>query len=280
MNNALAPSTSNLSMSDFQYLSNLVYKNSGIVLGADKLYLIESRLLPVAREFGFRDITELSARLNTNPSEEIVKGVVEAMTTNETFFFRDNKPFMFVRQVALPEYVATRIGNKNIRIWSAAASTGQEAYSIAITIKEEAAKLGSLSFDIEGTDICSKAIDRANQALYSQFEVQRGMPVQMMLKYFTQEGQSWRVKPEIKSMAKFKVYNLLHDFTPLGRFDMVFCRNVLIYFDEATKKSIITRLSQIMNPGSYILLGAAETTVGYSDKFAPVEGWPGVFKLK
>jgi chemotaxis protein methyltransferase CheR len=254
---------------DYDYLRKLLRERSGLVLSADKQYLVESRLLPLVRKAGVGNLGELVLKLQGPGAELLVAEVVEAMATNETFFFRDKVPFQHFRDTILPSLMAARGAHRHIRIWCAACSTGQEPYSLAMTLKEMGAALAGWRFDIVATDIAAGVIERSNVGIYSQFEVQRGLPITLLLKYFQQAGESWQVVPEIRAMVKFRTLNLLRDFSTLGAFDVVFCRNVLIYFDQATKIDVLHRIARVMHPEGFLVLGAAETVVGLTDRFKP-----------
>lgn len=263
--------------SDFQFITQLVKTRSGIDLGEDKLYLLESRLTPLARAAGFNDLPAFIASLRTAPKEKLFDDVVEAMTTNESFFFRDTKPFEHFRKTILPQILENAAGKKHFRVWSAAASTGQEAYTILMCLKEDAGKLAGWTYDILGTDIAPKVVDRAKQGAYSQFEVQRGLPIQMLMKYFVQDQENWKVKDELRNSVKFQTHNLLLPAVHFGVFDIIFCRNVLIYFDEPTKAKVLSNLHAQLAPGGFLVLGSAETLLGSADKFKPLENERGYF---
>lgn len=263
---------------DFDLLRKILRDRSGLVLGDDKAYLLESRLLPVARKHGLNDLDDVIHKIRTASTEAFLVDVTEAMTTNESFFFRDTKPFDLFRENILPDLVASR-ANKKIRIWCAAASSGQEPYSLAMLLKEASAQLTGWQTEIVGTDLSKEILDRAISGQYSQFEVQRGLAIQFLVKYFDKEGEHWRVKPEIRDMVRYRVFNLLDDFTSLGKFDVVFCRNVLIYFDQEMKKNILERIAKMLPEDGVIFLGGAETVLGITDKFAPVAGQRGIYKL-
>lgn len=265
---------------DFDYLRKMLRERSGLMLAAEKQYLAESRLLPVARKFGIASLGDLVQQLRAMPLSPLSVATVEAMTTNETFFFRDKLPFDHFRDTILPALTTGRDRDKRIRIWCAAASTGQEPYSLGIIIKELIAKdpaLGAYRFDILATDLSGEVLERARNGIYSQFEVQRGLPIQLLLKYFTQVGESWQIAPELRAMVQFRTLNLLNDFSPLGRFDVVFCRNVLIYFDQPTKIGVLKRLSRQIADDGYLALGAAETVVGLTDAFKPLTEKRGLY---
>jgi len=259
---------------DFDYLRQLLHERSGLVLSAEKQYLAESRLLPVARRHGLSTLGELVGKLKIATPAPLTVEVVEAMTTNETFFFRDKLPFDHFRDTVLPALIDARAREKRIRIWCTAASTGQEPYSLAMMLKGNVgglgAKLADFRSEIIATDISGEVLERAKAGIYSQFEVQRGLPIQQLVKFFTQVGESWQIAPEIRAMVQFRTLNLLKDFSGLGTFDVVFCRNVLIYFDQDTKIDVLNRLARQMPEGGFLSLGAAETVVGLTEAFKPM----------
>jgi len=260
---------------DFDYLRKLLKERSGLVLAAEKQYLAESRLLPVARRHGMQTLTELVAALRGSASALAIQ-VVDAMTTNETFFFRDKIPFDHVRETIMPALAAARAREKRIRIWCTAASTGQEPYSLAMLVKSIPA-LSGFRIEIVATDISGEVLDRARNGIYSQFEVQRGLPIQLLVKYFSQSGEQWQIAPELRGMVQFRTLNLLNDFSPLGAFDLVFCRNVLIYFDQPTKSGVLDRLAKQTASDGFLILGAAETVVGLTEAFKPVADKRGLY---
>ena len=263
--------------SEFDYLTGLVKTRSGIVLSKDKMYLIESRLLPVARKINKESLSALVAEMRKPGQDKLIEDVIEAMTTNESFFFRDKTPFEHFEKVMLPALKQSRATARKLRIWCAAASTGQEPYSLAMLLKEKAAELPGWRFEIVGTDISKEVLERAKSGLYTQFEVQRGLPVQMMLKYFKQTGDMWQIDPTIRSMVQYKPFNLLDSYTSLGQFDIVFCRNVLIYFDQPTKSDMLSRIAKQLSPDGYLVLGAAETVVGLTDAFKSMPEHRGLY---
>jgi chemotaxis protein methyltransferase CheR len=262
---------------DYEYLRRLLKARSGLMLSAEKHYLVESRLLPVARKAGLFNLTGLVARLKKPDAEPLTVEVVEAMTTNESFFFRDKLPFEHFRDTVLPALLAARSASRRIRIWCAAASTGQEPYSLAISLKEMGKALRGWRVEIVATDLSTEVLDKARSGIYSQFEVQRGLPVLMLIKYFSQRGETWQIAPEIRGMVKFMPLNLLQDFSQLGKFDVVFCRNVLIYFDEATKIDVLDRIADVTEPDGFLVLGGAETVVGLTGRFKPVAERRGLY---
>ena len=262
---------------DYEFLRKLLKERSGLDLSADKQYLVESRLVPLARKAGLPGIPELVAKMK-NGAEALTVEVVEAMTTNETFFYRDKVPFDHLRDTILPMLMESRASRKTLRIWSAACSTGQEPYSIAMCLKEKAAMLQGWRIEIVATDLSQEVLEKSKAGIYSQFEVQRGLPIQLLVKYFTQIGELWQISSEIRSMVQHKQLNLLQDFTHLGKFDVIFCRNVLIYFDQDTKINIFDRMSKIIEPDGMLMLGAAESVVGITDAFRPVADKRGLYE--
>jgi len=252
---------------DFDFLRVSLKRRSGLVLSADKEYLLESRLLPVARKAGFDRLGALVDALKGENAEALMTAVVEAMTTNESFFFRDKMPFENFRTIMLPVLQAVRRHSRAIRIWCAAASTGQEPYSLAMALSETNGALAGWRIEVIATDISNAVLEKARQGLYSQFEVQRGLPIQLLIKYFSQNGEMWQIAPEIRAMVRYRQLNLLSDFSELGTFDLIFCRNVLIYFDQETKVDVLDRLADVIADDGYLVLGAAETVVGLTESF-------------
>lgn len=257
---------------DFEYLRQFIKTRSGISLSEDKIYLIESRLAPVARRHGIRTIEDVVMALRRNTIAELPHEVTDAMTTNESSFFRDSKPFERFREETLPSLLQSRAGKKSIRIWCAAASSGQEPYSLAMILKEESQKLFGWNCEIVATDISHQILEQAKSGRYTQFEVQRGLPIELLTKYFTKTGDYWNINPEIRSMVSFRKFNLLDSPSALGRFDVVFCRNVLIYFEKDTKAEILSRICRVMPDDGVLVLGGAETVIGVSDSFQVMPG--------
>jgi chemotaxis protein methyltransferase CheR len=264
---------------EYEYLRKLLKDRSGLVLSSDKQYLLESRLSPIVRRLGLGSLGGLVAKLRAPGAEPLIVQVVEAMTTNESFFYRDKIPFDNFSEAIMPALIAARAAQRRIRIWCAAASTGQEPYSLAMCLKEMGQKLSGWRVEIVATDLSLEVLEKATAGVYSQFEVQRGLPVQLLIKYFTQKGDTWQISPEIRAMVQYRPFNLLHDFAALGGFDVVFCRNVLIYFDQPTKIDILHRIAELMPPDGYLVLGAAETVVGLTDAFRPMPDRRGVYAL-
>lgn len=265
---------------DFDLFSTLVKQRSGLVLSKDKAYLLESRLTPVARKYNLRTLEDLAQSVRTKREEQLLREITEAMTTNESFFFRDTKPFDQFKKVLLPELIRTRASKRQFRIWSAAASSGQEAYSLAMICQEELAKIQGWKIDILGTDLSSEMVERAKSGIYSQFEVQRGLPITLLMKYFSQIGtDKWQIKDYLRQMVQFREGNLLTDFGPVGVFDVIYCRNVLIYFDQPTKTRVLDAISHVLAPDGVLFLGGAETVLGISEKFKPLDSERGMYVL-
>ncbi|MGP9810366.1 CheR family methyltransferase [Rhodopseudomonas sp. NSM] len=253
---------------DYEYLRKALKDRSGLDLSIDKQYLVESRLLPLARRHGLSGIPDLVQKMKGG-ADKVTADVVEAMTTNETFFFRDKLPFDHLREEILPALLQARAGRRSLRIWCAASSTGQEPYSIAMCLKELGPAVAGWRFEIVATDLSPSVLEKSKSGLFTQFEVQRGLPIQFLVKYFKQTGELWEISPELRAMIQHRQFNLLQDYGQLGMFDVIFCRNVLIYFDQATKISIFERLAKRLEPDGYLALGAAETVVGLTDVFKP-----------
>lgn len=252
----------------FEALCEFLKRSSGLVMEQSKRYLVESRVMPIVRRERLSGLDELVALLQKGQSPKLAKDVIEAMTINETYFFRDKTPFDQFRQVMLPKLIAQRQNEKRLRIWSAAASTGQEAYSLGMILEENAAKLAGWKIEIVGTDLSDGVLEKARKGVYSQFEVQRGLPTPMLLRHFNQIGDSWQISEQMRQKVQFRQLNLLQDFNSLGKFDIIFCRNVLIYFDTNRKQDILTRMSRILAPDGFLLLGASESLIGLRTNLA------------
>jgi chemotaxis protein methyltransferase CheR len=266
-----------MTVTDFEFICQILRERSGLVLTNDKAYLLESRLLPVARKWKLATFDDLVRVIRTKMDEAVIKDVVEAMTTNESFFFRDTKPFDQFKALVLPAMLKSRANTKTIRIWSAACSSGQEAYSLAMILSEMSAQLAGWRIEIIGTDLSTDILSRAKEGMYSQFEVQRGLPITLLVKYFSQVGDRWQINAKIRSMVNYREFNLLHDPMGLGRFDVVFCRNVLIYFDQQTKGRVLNSIAKLMPEDGFLFLGGAETVLGITDKFQMMTGQRGVY---
>ena len=264
---------------DFEMVARLLKERSGLVVTPEKAYLLDNRLQPVARRFSLDGVDALVSKLGPGGDEKLKAAVVEAMTTNESLFFRDLKPFDQLRDIVLPKLLEARAATKRIRIWSAACSSGQEPYSIAMLIEEQKAKFAGWKIEITATDISNEMLEKARTGIYSQFEVQRGLPITMLVKYFTQQGERWQINQDLRSKVQFKEFNLLQHPKMLGKFDIVFCRNVLIYFDQQTKAQVLGGIADVLEPDGAMYLGGAETVLGISDRFEPVPEQRGAYRV-
>ncbi len=268
-----------MKVEDFDMFCTLLRQRSGLVLTSDKAYLLESRLMPVARKWNLKGLDELAVAVRSKRDEALLRDITEAMTTNESSFFRDQKPFDQFKAVVLPHLLANRAAKKHMRIWSAACSSGQEAYSLAMLLNEEGSRLAGWRIEIIGTDLSGEMVNKAKAGLYTQFEVQRGLPITLLVKYFKQVGDKWQLNDDIRSKVQYREYNLLTDLTPLGQFDVIFCRNVLIYFDQPTKGKVLEAMAKLMPADGILYLGGAETVLGITEKFKPMEGQRGLYTL-
>ncbi len=276
-----------MSTLDLVPLAAFLKAGSGLIISSDKSYLVESRLSPVATKHGLSSVAELIGRLKAFPSETLKRDVLEAMTTNETSFFRDGTPFEALKTKVLPALVKARQANRRLRILCAATSTGQEPYSIAMLLQELQGPQGQAllgqslqgwTLDIVATDIDTGVLARAEGGVYSKFEVQRGLPITHLVKYFDQLGpDAWRVKPTVRNTVTFRQANLLQDQPGLGAFDVIFCRNVLIYFDPETKGAVLARLAKHLADDGSLFLGGAETVIGITDRFTLSPGTRGMY---
>jgi chemotaxis protein methyltransferase CheR len=260
-----------IAANDYAYLCQLLHRHSGLALGAGKEYLVQSRLAPVAASLGHAGLPSLVASLRAFPASREVRMVCEAMTTNESLFFRDGAPFEMLRERVIPELMRTRQHTRKLRIWSAAASTGQEPYSVAMTLAGIPA-LAGWRVEIIATDYSAAALERARAGVFTHFEVQRGLPIQMLMKHFTREGDDWRISAAMRQAVSYRECNLLEPFAHLGSFDLVMCRNVLIYFDLPTKRRVLDRMAAQLAPDGTLFLGAAETVLGVTESFERVAG--------
>jgi chemotaxis protein methyltransferase CheR len=270
-----------LTPATFAALTSIVKARSGGVLTADQKYMLETRLAGLLKREGLKDLDALAARLQGPCSEPLSQEMTELLTTNESSFFRDTRPFEHLRGL-LPVLHRARPPGQSLRIWSAACSTGQEAYSISILASELGqadASFAGRRVEIIGTDISSPVLERARAGVFTQFEVQRGLPIRTLMQRFTQEDTRWRVKPEVATRCRFEKLNLLGDLRGLGRFDVIFCRNVLIYFDVATKSQVLAHVADRMAPDGALYLGAAETAMGIAARLAPLPGERGVYGI-
>lgn len=257
-----------MSPETFEHLCRILKHRSGISITAEKLYLADVRLAPVARKHGFDSVDTLAGALFHSTDEKLLIDVTDAMTTNESFFFRDTVPFDNFRKVSLPHMIDARAAARRLRIWCAACSSGQEPYSLSMILNEHKEKLAGWRIEIVATDISRGMVERAKDGSYTEFEVKRGLPESYLGRYFDEmPGQRWRVKDFLRPPISFKVFNLMEDPSPLGRFDIVFCRNVLIYFEPETKSQVFDRIRTVTAEDGFLTLGAAETVVGITDAF-------------
>lgn len=253
----------------FRVLAGLLKSRTGVVLGREKSYFLESRLLPLAARAGAWSIDALAAALARADSGRLAAETVEAMLNNETFFYRDNAPFELLRTSVLPALRQSRSASRRLRIWCAAASTGQEPYSLAMMLAADEAAWEGWNVEIVATDVSRRALVRAEAGLYSQFEVQRGLPIQALVRHFDKEGEQWRLSRDIRRRVLFRQVNLCDSFAHLGTFDIILCRNVLMYFDAASKIDVLARMRRSIADDGSLLLGAAETVIGLGVDFQP-----------
>lgn len=252
---------------DFEFIAREVKERSGLVLTPEKAYLLETRLAPIARREGIATVAELLRVVRTRREERVIAQIVDALSTNETFFFRDKTPFDAVRDTVIPALFTAKGRGARLRVWCAACSTGQEPYSLAMTFEEMRAAGQPVEAEIIATDLSERVLEKARSGLYGQFEVQRGLPIQMLVKHFTKQGEAWKISDRIRSQVDFRKVNLLEPFGSLGQFDLVFCRNVLIYFDAEAKKRVLERIAAQMHDHSFLVLGGSESTMGITDAF-------------
>jgi chemotaxis protein methyltransferase CheR len=255
----------------FEYVRQLVLSRSAIVLEPGKEYLVESRLLPLAKVHGFADLDTFVDAMAASAFNTMHRQAVEAMTTNETSFFRDHHPFEALRTHIIPELINRKAASKQLNIWCAAASTGQEPYSVAMLLREHFPVLTSWKLTFIATDLSTQVLAKARSGRYGQLEVNRGLPAPMLVKYFTKDGTEWVVKDELRNMIDYRELNLIENWPALPTLDLVMIRNVLIYFDVPTKKKILGNIRQRLAPHGYLMLGGAETTMGIDDQFERVQ---------
>jgi chemotaxis protein methyltransferase CheR len=261
----LAKDAGDITRENYNFLQQHVYRTSGIVLDENKHYLVEARLIPIVRKENLKTINDLCALIRATSSGRVSQDVVEAMTTNETLFFRDVLPFKVLRSTLLPPLLEARKQSKKLSFWSAASSSGQEAYSLAMLLCEMG--LQGWNIEIVGTDLNERMVERARRGAFLQIEVNRGLPATHLVKYFERHDLEWRVKSVLRRMVRFEKFDLRQSMRMVNCYDFVLCRNVLIYFDMDTKRSILKEMAKTINPGGYLLLGAAETTMNLSDAF-------------
>jgi chemotaxis protein methyltransferase CheR len=261
----------------FGFISALVRNKSAIVLDEHKSYLVESRLSPIVRAHGLHSFQNLVDQLKKPSSIELVQEVVEAMTTNETSFFRDVHPFTALRRQVLPELISSRAKERRLTVWSNACSTGQEPYTVAMLLREHFPELAGWTVRIIATDICSKVLEKASSGEFNQTEVNRGLPAQYLLKYFSRQGLKWSISDEIRTMVQFRPFNLVEPWSGIPPVDIIFLRNVLIYFDIDTKERILSSVHRTLRSDGYLFLGGAESTVGLDARFSREQSGSAVF---
>lgn len=261
---------------DFLFAQQFILQKTGIVISNEKRYLIETRLDPIRRQLGLASLADVINRLRVHDLQ-VERLTIDALTTNETLFFRDKAPFELLRDVILPKLIAARRSTGSLRIWSAACSSGQEAYSIAMMLDEMRPQIAGMKIEIIATDISEKVVQQAKAGVFSQFEVQRGLPIKHLLKYFRQEGLRWHIDQALGRNISFRQGNLMLPFNTLGRFDIIMCRNVMIYFAEPTKRDILKRLADVLAPDGCVILGGAETVLGLTDALAPHKEHRGMY---
>ena len=260
-----------ISDSDFSYIRELIYRQAAIVLEKEKTYLVEARLSPLLRKHGFASLAEMIAQIRFQPNNGMHWDVVEAMTTNETSFFRDIHPFELLKKTVLPDLIRQRASSRQLNMWCAAASSGQEPYTIVLLLRETFPELSAWKLNFVATDISREMLNRCREGCYSQLEVNRGLPAPLLVKYFRKIGTEWQIKEELRRLIDFRQMNLAQPWPVLPPMDIIFMRNVLIYFDIETKKNILARVRKILKPDGYFFLGGAETTLNLDEAFKRVQ---------
>jgi chemotaxis protein methyltransferase CheR len=268
-----------LTAQEFAFVSDLVRRESAIVLGPGKEYLVEARLLPLARKAGQKTVSEFVQRIQARRDLIAQKGIVEALTTNETSWFRDQEPFSVLTKTVLPELMPARTATRSLRVWSAACSSGQEPYTLAMVLSEHLP--AGWRYEILGTDLSSEMVARAQAGKFSQLEVNRGLPASLLVKNFQRVGPAWEITPALRQNVSFRQLNLAAPYPPMQPFDVVFLRNVLIYFDMETKRSVLRRVRSLLKPDGWLFLGSAETTIGVDGDFErAVTGKTSAYRLR
>ncbi len=274
-----------ISPSELKLIAQYIYDISGIYLDESKSYLFETRLSSIAMESGCTSYQDLYNKAKRDPKKAIERQIIDAISTNETLFFRDRGPFELLQHKLLPEMIDKRtqspqVIKTNIKIWSAAASTGQELYSIAIVIKELLPDLSRYSFQLLGTDISDSAIAQASYGKYNKFEIDRGLEPKQLQRYFTLFGNTWKIKDEIRAMVNFRKFNLMLPFSVLGKFDIIFCRNVAIYFTLSDRKKLFDKIADSLADDGYLIIGSTESLTGVSSRFVPKRHLKSIFYEK
>jgi chemotaxis protein methyltransferase CheR len=260
----------------YEFYRDFLFAKSGYVLSEDKKYLLDSKLSPVADKHQIENVIELARKLERLPTLTMTQDVVDAMTINETFFFRDQRPFELLEKVIRDDYIKHQ-DRTNLKFWSAACSSGQEAYSIAMTVEKVMKTTRPIDYKITGSDISTEIVQRATQGIYNDFEVKRGLTDAQISENFEKKPDGWHISNHLKRHTQFRIGNLVTDFYTDGPFDIIFLRNVLIYFDMDTKKRILEKMHRVLAPEGYLVLGAAETVMGLGDYFSPVSDLRGFY---
>jgi chemotaxis protein methyltransferase CheR len=263
---------------NFELLSTLLKQQSGLVLTKEKAYLLETRLMPVARKHNLASLDQVCDAVRTRQESAMIADITESMMSCGTQFFRDKKPFDLFSTVVLPQLMAARDESRKIRFWCAGCSSGQEAYSLAMLLKEQQEQLQGWQFEILATDLSEGILAKAKAGIYSQFEVQRGLPIRMLIKYFRQNGDKWHMDSGVRSMVDFKPFNLLEHPRALGRFDVILCRNVLTYFDQPTKAKTLSHIADVLAKDGVLYLGLSETVMGVSEEFKAIPDMRGLYQ--
>lgn len=266
-----------MNITEFNVYRDLLNEKSGLFLAQDKAYLVETRLNPIARKWGYENISAMTNVLRAVPPQELIHDIIEAMANKETSFFRDSMPFQYLKDIVLPYFSETTSDQRHIRAWSAAASSGQEPYSIALTLNHEKQHHSKLQYSILATDISYDVLDRAKDGIYSQLEIQRGVPVDLMIKYFKADGKKWIISDTIKKLIQFEYFNLLESMEDLGYFDIVFCKNVLPYFDEQTQRSTLERIVAQMKADGFLFMEPSAQSDTVLNLLRPVPNTVGLY---
>lgn len=274
-----------ISPAELKTIAQYIHDISGIFLDQSKSYLLETRLSSVAEANGCKTYNELHQKAKREPSKKIERAIVDAISTNETLFFRDTGPFELLKHKILPEIIDARTPSSptmktQVRIWSAASSTGQELYSIAITIKELLGDLSKYNVSLLGTDISDTAISQASYGKYNKFEIERGLDRKTLQKYFKLLGDSWKINDEIRAMVNFRKLNLMQPFTALGKFDIIFCRNVAIYFTMQDRKKLFNKIADSLTDDGFLVIGSTESLTGVCPRFVPKRHLRSIFYQK
>jgi chemotaxis protein methyltransferase CheR len=263
----MSTTTTSIDTEAFKFIALYVRDKSAIVLDQGKAYLVESRLNPILRQHGMESLSQLVSELKTATGRELGRQVIDAMTTNETSFFRDLYPFDALKSIVLPELIAKRSKERTLHIWSNACSSGQEVYSIAMILKEHFPELANWKVRLIASDLSTQILKKAQEGIFNQTEVNRGLPMPLLLKYFTKQGLQWQIREDVRRSIEFQQANLIEAWPALPSMDIVFLRNVLIYFEPATKAAILAKAHKIMRPDGYLFLGGAETVMNLNTKF-------------